>query len=95
MGGSEDKQSGGPFLSAADAVPIPPLIELPRLLSAAERVTGGSDSDEDLRCFSRPAHRSAARGRRPPSAIGTAISQLRSFRTRMTSSMPSCGRPSH
>ena len=40
---------GGPFLAADRATPIPPLVELPKLLSAAEHVVNESDSDEDLR----------------------------------------------
>src|SRR5262249_54106779 len=38
------EQEGGPFLAADAAQTIPPLIELPRLLSAAEHVASDSDS---------------------------------------------------
>src|SRR5690606_3586172 len=56
-------QEGGPFLAADNAVPIPPLIELPRLLSAAEHVVGDSESDEDLRLLLAPG--SSLGGARP------------------------------
>lgn len=39
----------GPFLAPADARRIPLLVELPRLLSAAERVVDEKENDEDLR----------------------------------------------
>src|SRR2546425_13357039 len=42
-------REGGPFLAEHGPTKIPPLIELPRLLSAAERVLSDADSDEDLR----------------------------------------------
>ena len=42
-------EPGGPFLAPGDATSIPPLFELPRLLSAAEHVVGESESEEDLR----------------------------------------------
>jgi serine/threonine-protein kinase HipA len=32
------EKEGGPFLAHSSAKPIPPLVSLPRLLSAAERV---------------------------------------------------------
>jgi serine/threonine-protein kinase HipA len=51
---------GGPFLATAEASRIPPLIELPRLLSAAENVIDDTDTDEDLRVLSLPGE---ARGR--------------------------------
>lgn len=40
---------GGAFLATHNAERIPPLVGLPRLLSAAENVVSDSDSDEDLR----------------------------------------------
>src|SRR5258708_7666686 len=41
------EREGGPFLADEAPKKIPPLIELPRLLSAAEHVVDDSDSDED------------------------------------------------
>ena len=40
-------EPGGPFLSDADRDPVPPLIELPRLLAASDRFEAGG-GDEDL-----------------------------------------------
>ena len=56
----------GPFL-ADDAAAIPPLIELPRLLSAADHVAGDSDSDDDLRLLLAPG--SSLGGARPKASV--------------------------
>ncbi len=61
------KQEGGPFLAEHAATRIPPLIELPRLLSAAEHVAGDIDSDEDLRLLLAPG--SSLGGARPKASI--------------------------
>jgi len=61
------EREGGPFLAAHDATRIPPLIELPRLLSAAERVIGGSDTDDDLRLLLAPG--SSLGGARPKASV--------------------------
>jgi serine/threonine-protein kinase HipA len=58
---------GGPFLAADEATPIPPLIELPRLLSAAEHFIGESDNDEDLRLLLAPG--SSLGGTRPKASV--------------------------
>ncbi len=58
---------GGPFHTAHDTMPIPPLIDLPRLLSAADRVAGDSDSDEDLRLLLAPG--SSLGGARPKASV--------------------------
>jgi len=58
---------GGPFLAASETTRIPPLIELPRLLSAAENVVGDTDSDEDLRLLLAPG--SSLGGARPKASI--------------------------
>ena len=58
---------GGPFLDAGAAVRIPPLIELPRLLSASQRVAGEIESDEDLRLLLAPG--SSLGGARPKASI--------------------------
>lgn len=57
------RQENGPFLSRHGGTKIPPLVELPRLLSAAERVAGESDTDEDLRLLLAPG--SSLGGARP------------------------------
>jgi len=60
-------EPGGPFLAADDVTPIPPLVELPRLLSAAENVVSDSDSDEDLRLLLAPG--SSLGGARPKASV--------------------------
>ncbi len=60
------EQEGGPFLSR-DAVKIPPLIELPRLLSAADHVASESETDEDLRLLLAPG--SSLGGARPKASV--------------------------
>ena len=60
-------EAGGPFLAASDAAPIPPLVELPRLLSAADHVASESDSDEDLRLLLAPG--SSLGGARPKASV--------------------------
>lgn len=61
------RQEGGPFLAKHEAARIPPLIDLPRLLSAAEHVVGDTDSDEDLRLLLAPG--SSLGGARPKASV--------------------------
>lgn len=61
------EREGGPFLAPHDASRIPPLLELPRLLSAAERVASESESDEDLRLLLAPG--SSLGGARPKASV--------------------------
>lgn len=61
------REPGGPFLAAAAAAPIPPLVELPRLLSAADHVVGDCESDEDLRLLLAPG--SSLGGARPKASV--------------------------
>ena len=61
------EREGGPFLAEHTAITIPPLIELPRLLSAVEHVLSGSDSDEDLRLLLAPG--SSLGGARPKASV--------------------------
>src|SRR5690606_11391817 len=60
-------QAGGPFLAPLDHNPVPPLIELPRLLSAAERVINESEDDDDLRLIFAPG--SSLGGARPKASV--------------------------
>ncbi len=60
-------EPGGPSLAAGDATPIPPLVDLPKLLSAAERVGAESDTDEDLRLLLAPG--SSLGGARPKASV--------------------------
>src|SRR5215472_2874747 len=61
------EQEGGPFLADRGPTKIPPLIELPRLLSAAEHVLDDKDSDEDLRLLLAPG--SSLGGARPKASV--------------------------
>ncbi|NQU72057.1 MAG: type II toxin-antitoxin system HipA family toxin [Rhodospirillales bacterium] len=58
---------GGAFHAAHEAVPIPPLIDLPRLVAAADHLADGSDSDEDLRLLLAPG--SSLGGARPKASV--------------------------
>jgi serine/threonine-protein kinase HipA len=60
-------REGGPFLAEPGPTKIPPLIELPRLLSAAEHVMSNTDSDEDLRLLLAPG--SSLGGARPKASV--------------------------
>lgn len=66
--------AGGPFLAENGKKKIPPLIELPRLLSAAENVLGDKESDEDLRLLLAPG--SSLGGARPKSSVRDRNGQL-------------------
>ncbi len=59
--------TGGAFLSADAKKKIPPLIELPRLLAAAENVLSDKESDEDLRLLLAPG--SSLGGARPKASV--------------------------
>jgi serine/threonine-protein kinase HipA len=61
------EREGGPFLSEHGPTKIPPLIELPRLLSAAEHVLSDTDTDEDLRLLLAPG--SSLGGARPKASV--------------------------
>jgi serine/threonine-protein kinase HipA len=61
------EQEGGPFLAEYGAVRIPPLIELPHLLSAAEHVLNNNDTNEDLRLLLAPG--SSLGGARPKASV--------------------------
>ncbi|HXR75392.1 MAG TPA: HipA domain-containing protein [Bryobacteraceae bacterium] len=61
------EKEGGPFLADQGSTKIPPLIELPRLLSAAEHVVDDADSEEDLRLLLAPG--SSLGGARPKASV--------------------------
>ena len=61
------EREGGPFLAEHGPTKIPPLIELPRLLSAAEHVLSDTESDEDLRLLLAPG--SSLGGARPKASV--------------------------
>jgi serine/threonine-protein kinase HipA len=58
---------GGPFLRPAEVKRIPPLVELPELLSAAEHVMEDTDTEEDLRLLF--ASGSSLGGARPKASV--------------------------
>ncbi len=61
------EREGGPFLAEVGPAKIPPLIELPRLLSATEHVLTNTDSDDDLRLLLAPG--SSLGGARPKASV--------------------------
>jgi serine/threonine-protein kinase HipA len=61
------EREGGPFLREEGIKRIPPLVELPELLSAAERVMEDKDSEEDLRMLFAPG--SSLGGARPKASV--------------------------
>jgi serine/threonine-protein kinase HipA len=61
------EREGGPFLAEHGPTKIPPLIELPRLLSAAEHVLSDTDTEDDLRLLLAPG--SSLGGARPKASV--------------------------
>ncbi|MGD0135861.1 MAG: HipA domain-containing protein [Bryobacteraceae bacterium] len=61
------EQEGGPFLREEGVKRIPPVIELPRLLSAAEHVIDETDTEEDLRLLFAPG--TSLGGARPKASV--------------------------
>lgn len=61
-------QPGGPYLATPDvAPPVPPLVELPRLLAASDRVATDEDTESDLRLLLAPG--SSLGGARPKASV--------------------------
>ncbi len=60
-------EEGGAFLAGAGAAPVPPLVDLTRLLSASEKVINDDESDEDLRLLLAPG--SSLGGARPKASV--------------------------
>ena len=61
------EEEGGPFVREEGESRIPPVVDLPRLLSAAERVVEEKDTDEDLRLLIAPG--SSLGGARPKASV--------------------------
>lgn len=61
------EHEGGPFLREEGAKRTPPLVDLPELLSAAERVAEDKDTEEDLRLLLAPG--SSLGGARPKASV--------------------------
>jgi serine/threonine-protein kinase HipA len=60
-------EEGGPFLRESAADRVPPLVELPKLLAASERVIDDDETDEDLRLLIAPG--SSLGGARPKASV--------------------------
>jgi len=60
-------KKGGPFLADSRGGRIPPLLELPKLLTASEHVIDDTDDEEDLRLLLAPG--SSLGGARPKASI--------------------------
>jgi serine/threonine-protein kinase HipA len=61
------EKEGGPFLREEGVKRIPPLVELPKLLAAAEHVMEDKDTEEDLRLLFAPG--SSLGGARPKASV--------------------------
>lgn len=61
------EKEGGPFLREEGVKRIPPLVELPELLSAAEHVVENKDTEDDLRLLMAPG--SSLGGARPKASV--------------------------
>jgi serine/threonine-protein kinase HipA len=61
------EREGGPFLREAGAKRIPPVVELPKLLAAAQRVIDEKETDEDLQLLLAPG--SSLGGARPKASV--------------------------
>jgi hypothetical protein len=61
------EKEGGPFLREEGGKRIPPLVELPKLLSAAEHVVEDKETEEDLRLLLAPG--SSLDGARPKATV--------------------------
>jgi serine/threonine-protein kinase HipA len=68
------EKEGGPFLREEGVKRIPPLVELPELLSAAEHVVEDKDTEEDLRLLIVPG--SSLGGARPKASVVEKDGQL-------------------
>lgn len=60
-------RGGGPFLRESGADRMPPVVELPKLLTASERVIDEDETDEDLRLLIAPG--SSLGGARPKASV--------------------------
>lgn len=68
------EKEGGPFLREEGVKRIPPLVELPKLLSAAEHVVENTDTEDDLRLLIAPG--SSLGGARPKASVVEKDGQL-------------------
>jgi serine/threonine-protein kinase HipA len=68
------EREGGPFLREPGVKRIPPIVELPKLLAAAEHVVEEKDTEEDLRLLLAPG--SSLGGARPKASVREKDGQL-------------------
>ena len=68
------EEKDGLFLAGIESAPIPPLVDLPRLLSATENLLNDEESDEDLRLLLAPG--SSIGGARPKASVKDRDRQL-------------------
>ncbi len=60
-------EEGGPFLAESTESTVPPLVELPRLLAASDRIVTEEDGNEDLKMLLAPG--SSLGGARPKASV--------------------------
>lgn len=68
------QREGGPFLREEEAKRIPPIVDLPKLLSASQRFIEEKDTDEDLQLLMAPG--SSLGGARPKASVRDKDGQL-------------------
>lgn len=78
------EREGGPFLREEAAKRIPPVVELPKLLSAAHRFIEERDTDEDLRLLIAPGSSLGGRDRRRRFETRMAIWRLQNSHVKTT-----------
>ena len=85
-------EAGGPFLTPKNQDSIPPMIDLPRLLSATERYLNDDETSEDLKILLAPG--SSLGGARPKASVRDKDATLlwQSFQRKTMSSMWLFGR---
>ncbi|THD53218.1 type II toxin-antitoxin system HipA family toxin [Phenylobacterium sp.] len=74
LGALRFREVGAEAFQAADGCPVPPLVALPRLLSAARRIGDDRETDEDLRLLLAPG--SSLGGARPKASVQGAHGEL-------------------
>ena len=74
LGALRFRDVGAETFQAAAALPVPPLVALPRLLGAARRVVDDRETDEDLRLLLAPG--SSLGGARPKASVQDAQGKL-------------------